>query len=178
MHLVRHEADEVTQTQGRFENATPLKAEALEERIHRADDDGRGVVGVEGCGASRVQLVGREQRLQAFAFGFPLVAVRVKDLWQPAPTDIADECALVLVVGRHAFAFECEQQFNRGEIGAALLLERPNADFVGVGNAVVLLVSQRLGFGRNRSDNYNCFPGPGFSGGRKMYRSRTCSHAW
>ena len=178
MHLVRHEADEVTQAQCRFEDAAMLKAEALEERIHRADDDGRGIVGVEGRGASRVQLVGREQRLQTFAFGFPIVAVRVKDLWQPAPADIADEGALVLVVGRHAFAFECEQQFNRGEIGAALLLERANADFVGVGNAVVVLVSQRLGLGRNRVGNYDFFPGLGVSGGRKMYRSRTCSHAW
>lgn len=172
-----HEADELTETQDRFQDAAVGKAELLQQRIHRTNDHGRGVVGVQGGGTGGVQFVRREQRLQAFAFGFPTLVVRVKDLWQPAPTDVADEGALVLVVGRHAFAFECEPQFNRGEVGVALLLECAGADAVGIGDAVISLIARRFGFGRRR-----CF-GDGFSfgfyssGGRKRYRSRTISQA-
>ncbi len=58
VHLLRHQADEVTQPAGRLQNAPMPETETRERRVHPANDDRRRVVGVECRGAGgRVFLV-------------------------------------------------------------------------------------------------------------------------
>ena len=62
---------------------------------------------------------------------------------QPAPADVPDENRL-LIVGRGAFfGFEAAEKFDRLDVGAELLLERPLANAVAVGDPVVGLIAGR-----------------------------------
>ena len=72
----------------------------------------------------------------------PLAGIDIKHLGQPTPADVPDENGL-FVVGRETFlGFEATQKFDRLDVGAELLLERPFAETVAVGDPVVSLITR------------------------------------
>ena len=149
VHGVRHEADEVAQTQRRFQEPAADEAEALQQGINRADDDRGGIMGVERRGPGRVEFVGREYPLQALALLGPLLVPYVEDLRQAAPADVAHQHALFVVRRLTRFGFESLEQLDGGKVLTALLFERTDAELVGFGEAIVALVAPRLWVGRN-----------------------------
>jgi len=64
VHLVGHQADEMTQAEGGFEDPSVRKAEAPQHRVYRADDSRRGVVRVERGGARRFEFVRGQELFQ------------------------------------------------------------------------------------------------------------------
>ena len=55
VHVLGHQTDEMTQTQRRFQDATVGEAEPIKGGVHGANDNRRGVLGVEGGGAGGVE---------------------------------------------------------------------------------------------------------------------------
>ena len=150
MYLVRHEADEVTETQRRFQHTALREAKVLHQRIHGPDDDRRGVMGVERSGAGRLQFVLREQRLQSFTLFLPLLIPSIEHLRQAAPADLAHQNLLLRLSRWPLLRFELLQQLDGGQIRAALLLQRPSPNFVRLRDAVIVLITPWLRFGRRR----------------------------
>jgi len=123
VHFVRHQADEVAQAEGRFENASVCKAQTFQQRVDRANDERGGVVGVEGGGAGGFEFVGREQLFESLPLLLPLVVPCVEDLWQATPANEPHQDALFRVGRRPAFGFEPLEQFDGGKVVQVLALE-------------------------------------------------------
>src|ERR1019366_5187386 len=82
---------EVANAAGRFQNLSALKTKPLRCLIHGADDNRRGVMGVEGGGAGgTVFLVGQDFR-KLDLFPVPGRAVHVKHLGHRTPANIFDQ---------------------------------------------------------------------------------------
>ena len=107
---------------------------------------------IQSRGAGGFKLVRREQGFQSFAFLLPLFIERIKDLRKAAPADVAHQHSLFIFGRRSSLRFEVLEQFDGREIVSAFLLERADADLVLIGNPIIILVSERLGFGNDRFD--------------------------
>ena len=91
-----------------------------------------------------------------------MLVAGVEDLRQSAPADVTNERSLLVLGCRAAVGIEALEQRDGLKVGATLLFERAGPDPVGVDDAVIARIAQRLRFGRRlRFDRY-------FSGGRKM----------
>ena len=168
VHVVGHEADEVAEAQGRLQDATVREPEPLQRRVHGPDDDRRGVMGVEGGGAGGVQFLWAEELLQPLPFSLPLVVPGIEDLGQPAPADVTDQHALLVVRRCAALGLNPLQQFDGSEVVLAIALEGAVAEPVGVGDAVIARVAGRFRFGDRRPEGNPFFvTGQSVSGGRR-----------
>ena len=116
-------------------------------------------MGVERRGAGSTEFILGKQIGEFQIFGLPL-GCRTENLRQSAPADVAHERGFFLVGGRAVFRLKFANQFYRGEIDAALFLERTRADAIGGGNPIIVLVA-----------DYS------LSGVRRIYFSRTISQA-
>jgi hypothetical protein len=143
------------------------ESQPLQRGIHGADDHRPGVMSVERGGAGGVKLVRREQRLQPRAFFLPLLIGGVEDLRQSSPADVTDERSLLVLGCRAAVGFEALEQRDGFKVGAAFLLQRAGSDPVGISDAIIARIAERLRFGGDLR-NVWCVRRLYFSGGRKM----------
>ena len=90
MHLVRHETDEMTDAASRFENPAVLETEPLPGRVHRLDDNGRGVMRVERRGACAAIILFGQQFSEFAVFFPPFIVAGIKHLRKAAPTYVFD----------------------------------------------------------------------------------------
>lgn len=142
-HILRHQADEVAQTTGGFQNPAALEAEPLQGGEHGPDHDRGRVVRVERAGTGGIQFTFGKQGFQPFAFRLPLLVPGIKDLGQSAPAHKADQLPEFFGGGGSGFALQALEDFDGGEIVAGLLLERTDADLVLVCDAIVPRVATR-----------------------------------
>ena len=120
-----------------------------------------------GCAGSR-QFVVRQQLGQLVPLLPPLAAVRVEYLGKAAPPGETHQNRFLVGSRRPLLALDGPQQLDRGDIIAELLFGAAFAQPIGVGDAVVVGIARRLLL---MTRGYS-------SGGRRMYFSRTISHAW
>ena len=163
-HPVGHEPEEMPEPARRFEDAAVGESQPGHGRIHRPDHRRRGVVRVQHRGPRCPVFVRREQFLQGGLFGSPLrrLVRRREDLRQPTPAGVADQNRLFVGGRRTRFALDCPQEPDRRNVLLKLLAERTVAQPVRLRDTVVVPI-----------------PGYSFvSGRRRIYFSRTSSHAW
>jgi hypothetical protein len=101
-------------------------------------------------------------------------------------SNLQHELTPLLICGCAPFPLQAFQEIDSRKVGPALLLERPGAQPVRIGDPVIGLIAKRLWvalilpreviFIWTRASGL--VPVYGDSGGRKMYRSRTISQAW
>ena len=142
VHLVRHQADEVSKTQRRLQNSTVGETVAPQRGVHTSNDDRRRVVRVEGRGAGGRVFILRQKLRQIDLLLEPVPRIDIEHLRQPAPADIPHKDRLFVVRGRAFFGFEAAEEFDCLDVGAELLLERPLADAVAVGDPEVGAVAR------------------------------------
>jgi len=152
---------------GGFEHAPAFETEPPGGLIHRADDRGRGVMGVQGGGAGGTVFFVRKNSRKLDLFLAPVGVVHVEYLWQPAPADVFDQHRFFFL-GRGPFlGVELSQRFDCRDVSLKFLLGSAFAQPVGFGNSIVVEIPRRfflmtLGYS---------------SDGSRMYFPRTISHA-
>ena len=163
-HRIRHHAKKVSESAGGLKDATVFETKTVQRRIHRPDDGGRSVMGVEDSGPRGTQFIGLKQSGQLLLLGSPLRGVRRRGehLRQSAPADIFGDDGFFLRGGRPGLRLNLADRADRREVLAILLFQSTFADAVGVGDPVIARV-ERDYLAR--------------SGGRRMYFSLTSSHA-
>ncbi len=129
---------------GRFQNVAALETEPLRGLIHGLDDDRRGVMSVKGGGAGgSVFLVGQDfGKLDLFLA--PVRAVHVKHLWHRTPADVFDQQSLFVRCSRTILGIQRPQDFNRLDVLLELLFETALTQTVGIGDAVVVMIPERI----------------------------------
>lgn len=133
-HRLGHQAEEMAQATGGFEDPAAGKAETLQGSIHRLDDRRCRVVGVE-CGGSGTSKLGiREQLPKLDAFAFPLGIALIEHLRQAAPADVPDQHRPLLVRGVASLSIEALEQSEGREVVATLLWRGADTQAVAVEN--------------------------------------------
>jgi hypothetical protein len=153
---------------GGFENTPAVEAESLGGSIHRADDRGRSVVGIERRGSSVLKFFLGEIRLKGGTLLSPFPVVIVEDLGHRAPTDVFDQHRLFLG-GRWPFLrIKRAEGFDGFEILLKLLLWPAIPKPIGFRDSIAAEIPRWFFLMAARYS----------SGGSRMYFSRTISQAW
>ena len=142
-HALRQHPEEIAHTAGRFQNVAGAEAHLLYRAIDGADDDGAGVVGVEGGGPGRFIFL-RGQKL--FQFGVllgPGSFGRVEGIRHTAPAHIAGQHFLLFRRSLPGGFLQVFQQLDRRHIGLVLGLGAALAQML-VGDAEVLGVAAQV----------------------------------
>ena len=105
-HALRQQAEEISHAAGRLQNVPFLKAHVPDGLIDGLDNQGAGVVGIEGGCPRRFVLAVRQQAFQLLILGGPLGLVRVKGVRDAAPANIAGEDFLLCFGGGAALGLD------------------------------------------------------------------------
>ena len=105
-HVLRQQAEKVAHAAGRLQNVPLGKAHIPDGLIDGLDNQGAGVVGIEGGCPRRFVLAVRQQAFQLLILGGPLGLVRVKGVRDAAPANIAGEDFLLCFGGGAALGLD------------------------------------------------------------------------
>ena len=101
-------------------------------------------MGVERGGPRRREFVLGQQLHELGVLLVPILIVRVEDLREAAPTDETHQRGFLLSGGRALLLLDGAQRFDRREIVAEFVFGTAFSQPVGVADAVVVLVAERL----------------------------------
>ena len=129
---------------GGFEHAPAFETEPPGGLIHRADDRGCGIMGVQGGGAGGTVFFVRKDFRKLDLFLVPVGVVHVEYLGQPAPTDVFDQHGFFLLGRGPLLGIELSQRFNGRDVSLKLLLGSAFAQPVGFGDTIVVKIFRRV----------------------------------
>ncbi len=121
---------------------------------------------VQSCCASRFEFFWRQELLEPVAFFGPLFIARIENLRNATPPDISHQRLLLQVRRRAPLRFEMLEKLDRRDVAGTFPSGRATAEFVLVGDSIVVLIAKRFRIGSGQS-----------SAGGKMYLSQTISQA-
>ena len=144
VHAFRQHTEEVTHAAGGFKHVSVLKAHAVQGFIHRPDNDGAGIVGVQGGAARRRIFLVRQKAFELLIFLLPACIFGVECLRQTAPADVFGERFLFLRHRLSVLGFNLLERLDGGNVERILRLCAAFAQMV-IRDAEVLRFV-RLGF--------------------------------
>ena len=143
-HAFRQTAEKVAHAAGGFKHVSVLKAHAVQGFIHRPDNDGAGIVGVQGRAACRRIFLVLQKAFELLIFLLPARVFGVKCLRQTAPADVSGEDFLLVRARLPALRFNLLERLDGGNVERILRLCAAFAQMV-IRDAEVLRFV-RLGF--------------------------------
>ena len=144
LHCFRQHTEEVAHAAGGFKHVSVPKAHAAQGFIHRPDNDGAGIVGVQGGAARRRIFLVRQKAFELLIFLLPARIFGIKRLRQTAPADVFGERFLFLRRRLSALGFNLLERLDGGNVERILRLCAAFAQMV-IRDAEVLRFV-RLGF--------------------------------
>ena len=144
LHRFRQTAEKVANAAGRLQYVAGLEAHFAQSVIHCLDNDGAGIVGVQGGAARRRIFLVRQKAFELLIFLLPARVFGVECLRQTAPADIFGERFLFLRRCLSALGFNLLERLDGGNVERILRLCAAFAQMV-IRDAEVLRFV-RLGF--------------------------------
>ena len=144
LHRFRQHTEEVAHAAGGFKHVSVPKAHAVQGFIHRPDNDGAGIVGVQGGAARRRIFLVRQKAFELLIFLLPACIFGIKCLRQTAPADVSGEDFLLVRARLPALRFNLLERLDGGNVERILRLCAAFAQMV-IRDAEVLRFV-RLGF--------------------------------
>ena len=153
LHRFRQHTEEVAHAAGGFKHVSVLKAHAVQGFIHRPDNDGAGIVGVQGGAACRRIFLVRQKAFELLIFLLPACIFGIKCLRQTAPADVSGEDFLLVRARLPALRFNLLERLDGGNVERILRLCAAFAQMV-IRDAEIMY-ARLFGFcaGFNRSFN-------------------------
>ena len=136
LHTLGQHPEEVAHAHCRLQNVAGLKAHAFNGLIHRPDDGGAGVMGIQGGSSCCLIFLIGEFCFQLGIFKCPFRLGVIKGIGKTTPANILPQHFLLVVVSLSTALFQFVEQTDCRIVPREFLLRAANAEVI-IGNVVV-----------------------------------------